>query len=194
MLIVEWSKILAPSQRVPACFPCFLVEAKVSDQIRFLLLKVSWTCRFQAVITRVFFYFASYIAAKMSFATALKCFATIPSTFGLRSSTVFAARTAIAYRGPVPGITLRNFGRGQGDAGGWPSTTGNPSGSGRSNKNSHHQKQLARIRADIKTLRQQLHKSFHGVKKSKLTKEYKTEQKQKVGRILQSLVDKLDGI
>ena len=74
----------------------------------------------------------------MSFAGGLKSFATIPSTFGLRSSTVFAARTAIAHRGPVPGITTRNFGRGQGDAGGWPSTTGNPSGGGRSNNSSNN--------------------------------------------------------
>ena len=130
----------------------------------------------------------------MSFATGLKCFATIPSTFGLRSISAFAFRTTIARRGPAPGIATRNFGRGQGDAGGWPSTSGNPSGSGRSNKKSHHQKQLKSIRADIKTLRQQLHKSFHGVKKSKLTNEYKTNQKEKVGRILQSLVNKLDDI
>ena len=129
----------------------------------------------------------------MSFAGGLKSFV-ISSTFGLRSISAFAARTAIAHRGHLPAITARSFGRGQGDAGGWPSTTDNPSGGGRSNKKSHHQKQMASIRADIKTLRQQLHKSFHGVKKSKLTDEYKTNQKQKVGRILQSLVDKLDDI
>lgn len=128
----------------------------------------------------------------MSFTRGLSTIAIIPSTLGLRSMNVnaFATRTAIAHRGPAPAFTARSFGRGQGDAGGWPSGSGNPSGSGRSNKKSQHQKQLASIRADIKTLRQQIHKSFR-VKKSKLTKEYKTKEKQKVGRMLQSLIDKL---
>ena len=130
----------------------------------------------------------------MNFARGLNTLTTIRTNFGARSSNAFSARAAIAHRGPIPAIAARSFGRGQGDAGGWPSTSGNPSGSGRSNKKSHHQKQLKSIRDDIKRLRQQLHKSFHGVKKSKLTNEYKTKQKEKVGKILQSLVDKLDDI
>mmetsp|Transcript_14380 Transcript_14380/g.41345 ORF Transcript_14380/g.41345 Transcript_14380/m.41345 type:complete len:241 (-) Transcript_14380:273-995(-) len=39
----------------------------------------------------------------------------------------------LGQRGTPSLLATRHFGRGQGDAGGWPSTTGNPSGGGRSN-------------------------------------------------------------
>mmetsp|Transcript_23403 Transcript_23403/g.67438 ORF Transcript_23403/g.67438 Transcript_23403/m.67438 type:complete len:129 (+) Transcript_23403:1547-1933(+) len=126
----------------------------------------------------------------MVLARALNAFATMPSTFGHRSATGFAARIKNAHRGSALAISVREFGRGQGDAGGWPSSTDNPSGGGRSNKRPRYLEELKSIRKDVKDLRQQVHK-FH-VKKSRLTNDYKKQHKETIGRTLQALIDKLN--
>mmetsp|Transcript_13807 Transcript_13807/g.27949 ORF Transcript_13807/g.27949 Transcript_13807/m.27949 type:complete len:111 (+) Transcript_13807:882-1214(+) len=55
-------------------------------------------------------------------------------------------------------VRSRTFSRGQGNAGGWPSSTGNASGGGRSNNPPKGSKEINKIKQTTETLTQQINK------------------------------------
>ena len=136
---------------VPACLLVHIVEAGRACKRERRELKISSLEEDLSMLKSSFISFAFFDSDRNSYYK-LKAgkFSFIYSEYcNMFAVTRIAVRAVVASNTPhsfptLPGIgpgqrgtpsllVSRRFGRGQGDAGGWPSTTGNPSGGGRSN-------------------------------------------------------------